>query len=205
MHVHPLDIFPDLRLKSAVYNTKIPMQPPYIHVNRCDLVDCFDKLHATHGVGSILVEGGAGIIQSVLERELADQVVVTIRPCYLGGYRAMNRELLQPVSLIETTAASVGGDVILYGKIQRQRDSSSSNISTGIDTGTGTGMGIGSEGSTNGNVNGGGSCRASASASASAPASVDDSAASSPKACSVANDITNGKNERLDVKFIGLQ
>jgi hypothetical protein len=30
----------------------------------------------------------------------------------------MSRELPRPVSLVETAAASIGGDVILYGKIQ---------------------------------------------------------------------------------------
>ena len=68
-----------------------------------------------------MVEGGARIIQSVLEKELVDQVVVTIRPCYLGGYRAMSHELIQPVSLVETAAASVGGDIIIYGKVQKQQ------------------------------------------------------------------------------------
>jgi RibD C-terminal domain len=173
---------------TEIHPLNTTLQPPlmYTCTHRCDLVDCFNKLRATHGVRSILVEGGAGIIQSVLERELVDQVVVTIRPCYLGGYRAMSRELLQPVSLIETTAASVGGDVILYGKIQRQRDaSSSSNTSSG-------------SGDSDGRANNDGSCSASASGA--------DPALSTPAtACPADSNTRNSKNERLDVKFIGLQ
>lgn len=56
----------------------------YVCIFRCDLTDCFKSLKS-RGINSVLVEGGAHIIQSILESDLADQVVVTVRPCFLGG------------------------------------------------------------------------------------------------------------------------
>lgn len=85
---------------------------------RCNLEDCFRSLKLA-GVNSLLVEGGANIIQSVLESHLASQVVVTIRPCFLGGYRSLTHELPQPLNLLKTAAASVGGDVVIYGRLQK--------------------------------------------------------------------------------------
>ena len=70
-------------------------------------------------MNSLLVEGGANIIQSVLESHLASQVVVTIRPCFLGGYRSLTHELPQPLNLLKAAAASVGGDVVIYGRLQK--------------------------------------------------------------------------------------
>jgi hypothetical protein len=67
---------------------------------------------------SVLIEGGAGIIQSVLEHELAQQLVLYIRPCFFGGYRSMNQQLLYPVGLSDINIASVDGDVVLYGKFE---------------------------------------------------------------------------------------
>ena len=90
---------------------------------RCDLKDCFGTLKRDLGVASILVEGGAGIIQSVLEANLVDQLVVTIRPSFLGGYRSLTRELPHPVHLEHTHVVSVGGDIVLYSRVQREGSS----------------------------------------------------------------------------------
>ena len=67
---------------------------------------------------SILIEGGAGIIQSILEQELAQQLVLYIRPCFFGGYRSMNQQLLHPIGLSDINIASVDGDVVMYGKFE---------------------------------------------------------------------------------------
>lgn len=42
------------------------------------------------GIGSVMIEGGASVITSVLGADLADQLVVTVSPCLLGGVRAVN-------------------------------------------------------------------------------------------------------------------
>lgn len=82
---------------------------------RVDLRDCFERLYATHNVASILLEGGAGIIQSSLEARLANQAVITLRPCFLGGYRSMAAQLPAPANLQNVSVASVGGDLVLHG------------------------------------------------------------------------------------------
>lgn len=96
---------------------------------RCDLEDCFKSLKLA-GINSVLVEGGANIIQSVLESNLANQVVVTIRPSFLGGYRSLTRELPQPLNLLHPAAASVGGDIVIYGQLDKSSDSSYDRAST---------------------------------------------------------------------------
>ena len=82
-------------------------------------MDCFQSLKSA-GINSLLVEGGANIIQSVLESQLADQVVVTVRPCFLGGYRSLTRELTAPLNLESPAAASVGGDIVIFGRLQKR-------------------------------------------------------------------------------------
>lgn len=78
-------------------------------------------LHS-RGVKSLLIEGGASILQSCLEQNLVDQVVVTIRPCLLGGYNSLVRQLPRPLPLKKVVAASVGGDVVLHGIIDDEGD-----------------------------------------------------------------------------------
>lgn len=82
---------------------------------KCDLHDCLRLLKEEHGLNSILVEGGAGIIQTVLELGLVNQFVVTLRPCFFGGYRSLTRQLSFPTSLEEISVASIGGDLVLHG------------------------------------------------------------------------------------------
>ena len=67
---------------------------------------------------SVLVEGGAGIILSVLEQGLAHQLILCIRPCFFGGYRSMTQQLHEPVGMTNINIASVDGDVVLYGQLE---------------------------------------------------------------------------------------
>src|SRR4051812_28965827 len=55
---------------------------------RVDLAGLFAAL-ARRGIGSVMVEGGARIITSVLTGRHARQVVVTVSPDLLGGVRAV--------------------------------------------------------------------------------------------------------------------
>ncbi len=85
---------------------------------KCDLNDIFRLFKSNLSVKRVLIEGGAGIIQSALENRLVQRVIVTIRPCYLGGYRSLTRQLLGgPLSLVDTAVASVDGDIVVYGKV----------------------------------------------------------------------------------------
>ncbi len=56
---------------------------------RVDLRALVCRLGA-EGIASVMVEGGASIITSVLGADLADQLLVTVAPCLLGGVRAIN-------------------------------------------------------------------------------------------------------------------
>lgn len=87
---------------------------------RCDMVDCLRRLKRDHGVEKLLVEGGARILQDVLEQGVADQVLVTMQPCFLGGYRALTRQLARPVPLEDIAVATVEGDIIIHGSIANE-------------------------------------------------------------------------------------
>ena len=104
---------------------------------QCDLRDCLRRLRAPPlNLRSLLVEGGAGVIQSVLAAGLAHQAVVTLRPCFLGGYRSMISQLQQPVSLHQVSVASVGGDVVMHGVLDTAKQLSSPASASGSASGS---------------------------------------------------------------------
>ena len=76
----------------------------------------------------VLIEGGAQILQDVFERGIANQAVLTLQPCFFGGYRALTRQLNQPLPLQDMTVAGVGGDIIIHGSFDKKRsDNNHSN------------------------------------------------------------------------------
>ncbi len=90
---------------------------------KCDLENIFRLLKSKLNMRRVLVEGGAGIIQSALEQRLVQRVVVTIRPCYLGGYRTLTHQLQGgPLSLQDIVVASVDGDIVVFGKFNGSSD-----------------------------------------------------------------------------------
>lgn len=73
------------------------------------------------GVNSLMVEGGARIITSLLLDRLADFIVLTIVPVFIGGMRAVS-ELGQsdPLRFVRVTNPQykkLGGDLILWGRL----------------------------------------------------------------------------------------
>eukprot|EP00596_Hydrurales_sp_CCMP1899_P006289 CAMPEP_0119046182 /NCGR_PEP_ID=MMETSP1177-20130426/44921_1 /TAXON_ID=2985 /ORGANISM="Ochromonas sp, Strain CCMP1899" /LENGTH=68 /DNA_ID=CAMNT_0007018963 /DNA_START=812 /DNA_END=1014 /DNA_ORIENTATION=- len=52
-----------------------------------------------------------------------------MRPSFLGGYRSLTHELEYPLHLEDTAAASVGGDIVIFGKVGR-----GTRENSGIDT-----------------------------------------------------------------------
>jgi len=89
---------------------------------RCDLLDCMKKLKNDLSIDSVLVEGGARILQDIFERGIARHALITIQPCFLGGYRALTRQLPRPVALEDISVASVGGDIVILGRVSRYSD-----------------------------------------------------------------------------------
>ena len=71
-------------------------------------------------VHSLMVEGGARVIQSFLEKDCVDWGVITIAPIWLGGaamaLRLNNKELL---SLDEPNFEVHGRDIVIAGKVRR--------------------------------------------------------------------------------------
>ena len=85
-------------------------------------VQALVELLSGRGIGSLLVEGGAGIITAMLRARLANRLVVCIAPRILGkgieavGDLGINR-LRDAVALNAITLTRYGEDVILEGEL----------------------------------------------------------------------------------------
>jgi riboflavin-specific deaminase-like protein len=89
---------------------------------RVDLVALLAALHQ-RGVGSVLVEGGAGMITALLRSRLADRLVVCVAPNILGaGTEAVGdlgiRELARALLMTDTSVTLYGVDLVLDGRIE---------------------------------------------------------------------------------------
>ena len=69
------------------------------------------------GVSRLMVEGGAGVITTVLGQQLADLVVLTIAPSFVGGLRAFkpNGQSFSPAKLQHVGYTRLGEDLIVWG------------------------------------------------------------------------------------------
>jgi diaminohydroxyphosphoribosylaminopyrimidine deaminase/5-amino-6-(5-phosphoribosylamino)uracil reductase len=88
---------------------------------RVDLVALLAALHQ-RGVGSVLVEGGAGMITALLRARLVDRLVVCLAPKILGaGIEAVGdlgiRELARALLMTDTSVTPYGVDLVLDGRI----------------------------------------------------------------------------------------
>lgn len=88
-------------------------------VDLLKLVDCLRQL----GIRSLMVEGGARIITSILSLQLADQLVLTISPTILGGVRAVEPLNGMPPQanrrLNHVRTCTLGGDLVVHGEFKR--------------------------------------------------------------------------------------
>lgn len=73
------------------------------------------------GVTTLMVEGGARIITSLLRNHLADWLVLTIAPVFVGGVRALdNSETLASITLphiADATWEQMGHDMVVWGDL----------------------------------------------------------------------------------------
>jgi riboflavin-specific deaminase-like protein len=88
---------------------------------RVDLVALLAALHQ-RGVGSVLVEGGAGMITALLQARLVDRLVVCVAPKILGaGIDTVGdlgiRELARALILTDTSVTPYGVDLVLDGRV----------------------------------------------------------------------------------------
>ena len=89
---------------------------------RVNLSEAFHFLRE-RGVKSLMVEGGAQVITSILSGCFADQLVLTIAPIILGGVQAVDNmgdvsPRLRP-TLKNVTVEPFAGDLILHGEFER--------------------------------------------------------------------------------------
>ena len=109
--------------KAGAQVVRVPSGPD----GRLDLVALLDLL-ARMNVGSLMVEGGAGILSSFLSDRLADQVVVTISPRFVGGLPALGRRRgarsgsLPRIRNVRYEALE--GDMIVWGDLRSRLASS---------------------------------------------------------------------------------
>ena len=92
-------------------------------------VDLFALLAALHeqGIESVLVEGGAGLITSLLRDRLVDRLAVCIAPKIIGaGIEAVGglviRQLTRSLIVTDTLVTPHGVDLILEGRIEYPDD-----------------------------------------------------------------------------------
>jgi riboflavin-specific deaminase-like protein len=88
-----------------------------------DLVDMLGRLR-DQGINSLMVEGGSGIITSLLRAGLVDRLVVCIAPKVLGtGLDAVGdlgiRDLGKALTFRETTIRQLGPDILFDGIVDR--------------------------------------------------------------------------------------
>lgn len=85
---------------------------------RIDLHALLGKLYEL-GYRRIMVEGGAKVITSFLKARLVDQVILTICPVYLGGFRSLQPTNGAPLQvrpyLQRQEAENWNGDIVLHG------------------------------------------------------------------------------------------
>lgn len=77
------------------------------------------------GIATVMVEGGASIIASILRAELADQLLVTIAPRFLGGLHAVSGfgdiDPRRRPRLTHTCFTHLQDDLVVYGRLVRSR------------------------------------------------------------------------------------
>jgi diaminohydroxyphosphoribosylaminopyrimidine deaminase/5-amino-6-(5-phosphoribosylamino)uracil reductase len=87
-----------------------------------DLVSLLAALHQ-QSVGSVLVEGGAGMITALLRARLVDRLVVCVAPKILGAdIEAVGvlgiRELARTLLMTDTSVTRYGVDLVLESRIE---------------------------------------------------------------------------------------
>lgn len=83
------------------------------------------RVLADHDIDSLMVEGGARVITSFLQARLADQLIVTIAPRFVGGLPVIDSESLPaaglpPCSLAQTNCEMMQGDWVIWARFEGQ-------------------------------------------------------------------------------------
>lgn len=91
----------------------------YGKISLPDLLVCLGE----HRIASLMVEGGARVLQAFLKQQLVDQVIITLAPLFLGGVPVIEplRGVLQaPLRLAEAGSQQLGEDTVVWGRLPSQ-------------------------------------------------------------------------------------
>ncbi len=75
------------------------------------------SLLAAEGIASVMVEGGARVISSLLQARAFDAAIITLGMQFLGGLSSLAGPLSEAVRLEDPCCAAVGDDLIVAGRL----------------------------------------------------------------------------------------
>lgn len=85
-------------------------------------LQCALKFLRGKGIKSLMVEGGANVINAFLKAEVADALVLTVVPHLVGGYKAVNRLIAGDKSLLPSLDfmfnKKLGDDLVIWGRLR---------------------------------------------------------------------------------------
>ena len=90
--------------------------PLPLHDGRFSWTEILSTLHS-RGIKSVMIEGGASVINDVLTRRIADVIIITIAPVFLGRDGVGIAPMLHEEWLQNTTSISIGKDIVMAGII----------------------------------------------------------------------------------------
>ena len=100
-----------------------PSNERYVPLNanngRFSWVDILSTL-STRGIKSVMVEGGANVISDVLSQRIADVIIITIAPVFLGRDGVGIAASLQAEWLHDIHSLSIGKDIVIAGRIRKE-------------------------------------------------------------------------------------
>ena len=77
---------------------------------------------SVRGIKSVMIEGGARVISDVLAKRLADIIIITVAPVFLGRNGVgISVPLAEPEWLHGVQYLSVGKDIVVAGQLRRER------------------------------------------------------------------------------------
>lgn len=105
------------RIESHGASVRVLPQDAFGRVDLDAAVRCLAEM----GVRSLMVEGGASVINGFLRRRLVDYCVITVVPRLIGGVKALDQPCspgdLPLLSIADCRYQPLGGDLIIHGSI----------------------------------------------------------------------------------------
>jgi 3,4-dihydroxy 2-butanone 4-phosphate synthase/GTP cyclohydrolase II len=95
--------------------------------NRVDMAALFANLGSL-GIRSVMVEGGATMIESLLRRQLVDYAVITVAPRYQSGTRINGLTATTSVNIQTPIYTQAGTDIIMWGSLEWSESAGSNSI-----------------------------------------------------------------------------